>query len=68
MLWKLRRNKADKPHNEDVGKSYRSQAKDRIEISKQQYGFMPGKETTNAMLALKRKLTTKFREKCCGTV
>ena len=24
--------------------------RDRVEISKQQYGFMPGKETTNAML------------------
>ena len=27
--------------------------KDRVEISKQQYGFMPGKETTDAMFALR---------------
>ena len=26
--------------------------RDRVEISKQQYGFMPGKRTTNAMFAL----------------
>ena len=26
--------------------------RDRVEISKQQYGFMPGKETTDAMFAL----------------
>ena len=27
--------------------------RDRVEISKQQYGFMPGKETTDAMFALR---------------
>ena len=32
-----------------------------IEISKQQYGFMPGKETTDAMFAL-RTLMEKYRE------
>ena len=35
--------------------------KDRVEISKQQYGFMPGKGTTNAMFAL-RMLMKKYRE------
>ena len=35
--------------------------RDRVEISKQQYGVMPGKETTNAMLAL-RMLMKKYRE------
>ena len=35
--------------------------RDRVEISKQQYGFMPGKETTNAMFAL-RMLMEKYRE------
>ena len=35
--------------------------KDRLEISKQQYGFMPGKETTDAMFAL-RMLMEKYRE------
>ena len=34
---------------------------DRVEISKQQYGFMPGKETTDAMFAL-RMLMEKYRE------
>ena len=32
-----------------------------MEISKQQYGFMPGKGTTNAMFAL-RMLMEKYRE------
>ena len=35
--------------------------RDRVEISKQQYGFMPGKETTDAMFAL-RMLIEKYRE------
>ena len=35
--------------------------KDRVEIRKQQYGFMPGKGTTNAMFAL-RMLMEKYRE------
>ena len=35
--------------------------KDRVEISKQQYGFMQGKETTDSMFAL-RILMKKYRE------
>ena len=35
--------------------------RDVVEISKQQYGFMPGKGTTNAMFAL-RMLMEKYRE------
>ena len=35
--------------------------RDRVEISKQQYGFMLGKETTDAMFAL-RMLMEKYRE------
>ena len=35
--------------------------RDRVEISKQQYGFMPGKGTTNAMFAL-RMLKKKYRK------
>ena len=35
--------------------------RDRVEISKQQYGFIPGKETTDAMFAL-RMLMEKYRE------
>ena len=35
--------------------------KDRVEISKQQYGFMPGKGTTDAMFAL-RMLMEKYRQ------
>ena len=34
---------------------------DRVKISKQQYGFMPGKGTTDAMFAL-RMLMEKYRE------
>ena len=34
--------------------------RDRVEISKQQYGFMPGKGTTDAMFAL--MLMEKYRE------
>ena len=35
--------------------------RDRVDISKQQYGFMPGKGTTNAIFAL-RMLMVKYRE------
>ena len=35
--------------------------RDSVEISKQQYGFMPGKGTTDAMFAL-RMLMEKYRE------
>ena len=35
--------------------------RDVVEISKQQYGFMPGKGTTNAMFTL-RMLMEKYRE------
>ena len=35
--------------------------KNRVEISKQRYGFMPEKETTDAMFAL-RMLMEKYRE------
>ena len=35
--------------------------RDRVEISKQQYGFIPGKGTTDAMFAL-RMLIEKYRE------
>ena len=35
--------------------------RDRVEISKQQYGFMLGKKTTDAMFALKM-LMEKYRE------
>ena len=35
--------------------------RDRLEISKQQYGFIPGKETTDTMLILKM-LMEKYRE------
>ena len=35
--------------------------RDRLEISKQQYGFMPGKRTADAMFAL-RMLMEKYRE------
>ena len=35
--------------------------RDRVEISKQQYGFMPGKRTTDAMFSL-RMLMEKHRE------
>ena len=39
----------------------RPEARDRVEISKQQYGFMSGKETTGAMFSL-RMLMEKYRE------
>ena len=35
--------------------------KNRVEISKQQYGFMPGKRTTDVMFAI-RMLMEKYRE------
>ena len=40
---------------------FEARLRDRVEISKQQYGFMPGKGTTDAMFAL-RMLMEKYRE------
>ena len=40
---------------------FETRLRDRVEISKQQYGFMPGKRTTDAMFAL-RMLMEKYRE------
>ena len=59
MLWKLRRHKANEPHNEGMG--IEARLRDRIEISEQQYGFMPRKGSTDAMFAL-RMLIEKYRE------
>ena len=39
----------------------KARLRDRVEISKQQYGYMPGKGTTDAMFAL-RMLMEKYRE------
>ena len=39
----------------------KARLRDRVEISKQQYGFMPGKGTTDAMFVL-RMLMEKYRE------
>ena len=39
----------------------KTRLRDRVEISKQQYGFMPGKGTTDAMFAV-RILMEKYRE------
>ena len=39
----------------------KARLRDRVEISKKQYGFMPGKETTDAMFVL-RMLMEKYRE------
>ena len=38
-----------------------SRLRDRVEINKQQYGFTPGKGTTDAMFAL-RMLMEKYRK------
>ena len=40
---------------------FETKLRDRVEISKQQYRFMPGKENTDAMFAL-RMLIEKYRE------
>ena len=39
----------------------KARLRDRVEISKQQYGFMPGKGTTDAIFAL-RMLMEKYKE------
>ena len=62
MLWKLQRNKANEPHNESMEKRIiEARLRNIVEISKQQYGFMSGKGTTDAMFAL-RMLIEKYRE------
>ena len=62
MLWKQQRNKVDAPYNEDMGKRIiKARLRNRVEISKQQYGFNPGKKTNDAMFTL-RMLMEKYRE------
>ena len=61
MLWKLQRNKANDPHNEGWERIIEARLRDIVVISKQQYGFIPGKGTTDAMFAL-RMLMEKYRE------
>ena len=61
MLWKVQRNKANEPHNESTGRIIEARLRDIVEITKQQYGFMPEKGTTDAMFAL-RMLMEKYRE------
>ena len=61
MLWKLQRNKPNEPHNEDMARIIEARLRDRVEINKQQYRFMPGKGTNDAMFAL-RMLMEKYRE------
>ena len=48
-------------HTMKIWKRIESRLRDRVEISKQQYGLMPAKETTDAMFAL-RMLMKKYRE------
>ena len=60
MLWKLQRNKLN--HTMKVWERIiEARLADRMEINKQQYGFMPEKGTTDAMFAL-RVLMEKYRE------
>ena len=60
MLWKLQRNKLN--HTMKVWERIiEARLADRMEINKQQYGFMPEKGTTDAMFAL-RMLMEKYRE------
>ena len=44
-----------------VWERIKARSRDRVEISREQYGFMPGKETTDAVFAL-RMLMEKYRE------
>ena len=49
-------------HTMKIGKRIiEARLRDRVEISKQQYGFMPRKGTTDAMFAL-RMLMEKYRK------
>ena len=61
MLWKLRKNKAVSHTIKVWERIIEARLRDRVEISKQQYGFMPGKGTTDATFAL-RMLMEKYRE------
>ena len=60
VLLKIQRNKANEHTMKVWERIIKARLRDRVEISKQQYGFMPGKETTDAMFAL-RMLMEKYR-------
>ena len=68
MLWKLQRKKLLSHTMKLWEKIIEARLRNSVEISKQQYGFMPRKGTTDAMFGLRmlmEKLREGQRELCC---
>ena len=57
-MWKVLGDQVDEPHYEIVGEDNRSKE---VTIAEQQFGFMPGRSTTDAIFCL-RMLLEKWTE------
>ena len=51
-MWKLPGDQVDEPHYKIVGEDNRSKDKKEVTIAEQQFGFMPGRSTTDAIFSL----------------
>ena len=60
-MWKLPEDQVDEPHYEIVGEDNRSKIRKEVTIAEQQFGFMPGRSTTDAIFCL-RMLLEKWNE------
>ena len=60
-MWKLPGNHVDEPHYEIVGEDNRSKDKEGGDVPEQQFGFIPGRSTTDAIFCL-RILLEKWTE------
>ena len=60
-MWKLPGDQVNEPHYEIMGEDNRSKDKKELTIAVQQFGFMPGRSTTDAIFCL-RMLLEKWTE------
>ena len=65
-MWELPGVQVDEPHYEIVGEDNRSKDKKEVTIAEQQFEFMPGRSTTDAIFCLRMLLESglKGRRQC----
>ena len=61
-MWELSGDKVIVTNNEDLKRIMDGRLREEVEISEEQFGFMPGRGTTNAVFIL-RQMAEKYREK-----
>ena len=60
-MWELQRHQDDISYHEDLGKNNRQKTEGGDNIGEEQFGFMPGRETTDAIFEA-RQVMEKQRE------